>query len=141
MFARKYECVVIFDVQMTDVARDAILKELEQIVTTTGGQVLETEPFGIRTLTIDLKGRHRGDYRIVRFTTGPETLQRIDRLLRMKEEVLRFMVTKILTVRPRKVRVKKPPKEKEVRKEETEGEVVHGKSEQSVSDREHHPSA
>ena len=141
MFSRKYECVIIFDVQLADAARDAILKDISGIIAGTGGEVVEVAPHGVRALATDLKGRTRGDYRIVRFTTGPETLQRVDRTLRMKEEVLRFMVTKNIPVKPRKHRARKPKPAKTVEPTPTEGEARHGKSEQGIPDREHHAPA
>lgn len=140
MSTNLYECVLIFDVQMADAARDGILNEIAGIVTGSGGAVTETVPFGIRSLAIDLKGRTRGDYRILRFSTGGETLQRLDRLLRLKEEVLRFLVTKYYPPKPKKERPKKSNKG-ESGQPETEGEKSNGKSEQSVSDREPHPAA
>lgn len=140
MFSRKYECVIIFDVQMLDEAREAILKDVSGVITSTAGQVSEVAPYGIRTLEVDLKGRTRGDYRIVRFTSGPETLQKLDRMLRMKEEVLRYLITKHILTKPKRQKVRKP-KPVSAESAPSEGEVAHGKSEQSVSDREHHPAA
>ena len=130
---RLYECVIIFDVQAADAVRDTMLKEFSGVVADSGGTVQEIVPFGIRTLALELKGRHRGDYRIVRFSTGGETLQRIDRMLRLKEEVLRFMVARYTPPKPKK---EKPNKKKdESGQTEIEGEVGHGKSEQGVPDR------
>lgn len=130
-----YECVLIFDVQMADVGRETILKEMTDMVSTGGGAVVATEPFGVRPLTLELKGRTRGDYRIVRFTAPGDTLQRLDRMLRLKDEVLRFLVTKYYPPKPKKERKKKPKKD-ESGQTEPEGEATsHGKSEQSTSDR------
>ena len=136
-----YECVLIFDVQMVDAGRETILKEISDLVAGGGGAVVETVPFGVRPLTIELKGRTRGDYRVIRFTAPGDTLQRLDRMLRLKDDVLRFLVTKYYPPKPKKERKKKPKKD-ESGQTETEGEVTsHGKSEQSISDREHHAPA
>lgn len=129
-----YEGVLIFDVQMADDARDALLKDLDGVIAETGGAVREVVPFGIRTLAMDIKGRQRGDYRIVRFTTGGETLQRVDRMLKLKEEVLRYMVVRYQPPKPRRDPPKKPKKAVSGQTE-SEGEVGNGKSEQSVADR------
>lgn len=135
-----YECVLIFDVQLADSGRESILKEIESVVTSNGGSIVETAPFGIRTLTFELKGRTRGDYRILRFNAIGDTLQRLDRMLRLKDEVLRFLITKYQPPKPKKER--KKPKKSESGQTETEGEVVsHGKSEQGVADRESDTSA
>ncbi len=136
-----YECVLIFDVQMVDAGRESILKEVADLVAGGGGSVVETVPYGIRPLTIELKGRTRGDYRVVRFTAPGDTLQRLDRMLRLKDEVLRFLVTKYYPPKPKKERKKKPKKD-ESGQTETEGETAsHGKSEQSIPDRQSNPTA
>lgn len=133
-----YECVVIFDVQLADAAREAAMKELTDAVESCGGSVVETVPFGIRPLSFELKGRLRGDYRIVRFVPAGDVLQRIDKILRLKDDVLRFMVTKYYAPKPKKVRVKK---QKPADDAAAEGETVDGKSEQSTADRESHAPA
>lgn len=130
---QQYECVIVFDVQMADTARESFMEELSGAITQSGGEVRETIPFGIRMLSIELKGRTRGDYRIVRFVIGAETLQRMERMLRLKEDVLRFLITRYQPPKPKKV--KKPKPEDDVQTE-TEGEVSDGKSEQSAAHRE-----
>lgn len=134
---RLYESVLIFDVQMADADREKMLGEVKTLIAESGGEVREVVPFGIRKLAFELKGRQRGDYRIVRFTSGSETLQKMDRVLRLKEEVLRYMVTKYIPPKPKKESHKKKRDESA----QTEGEVTDGKSEQGVADGEHHPAA
>ena len=134
-----YESVVIFDVQMTDDARETVLKDMSGMITASGGSVHEIVPYGIRKLAMDLKGRNRGDYRILRFAAGGDILQKIDRTLRLKDEVLRFLITRYYPPKPKKVRKKKL--KVDAAPAEPEGEVAHGKPEQSVADREHNPTA
>lgn len=125
---QQYESVIIFDVQVTDSVRDAVLAEVGGIVTGSGGAVREVVPFGVRPLSFEIKGRTRGDYRIVRFAAAADSLQKMDRLLRLKEEVLRHMVTRYFPPKPRK---ESPRKKKAATEQvESEGEVSHGKSEQ-----------
>ncbi|OGH56721.1 MAG: 30S ribosomal protein S6 [Candidatus Lindowbacteria bacterium RIFCSPLOWO2_02_FULL_62_12] len=126
--------MLIFDVQATDAVREGILKELTALVDGSGGGVVETVPFGIRTLAMELKGRRRGDYRILRFQTAGDVLQKMDRMLRLKEEVLRFLITKYYPPKPKKEKRKKLQKP-EIAGAETEGEKADGKSEQSAADR------
>ena len=135
-----YECVIVFDVQMADTARESFMEELSGAITLSGGEVRETIPFGIRPLSMELKGRTRGDYRVIRFVIGLETLQRMDKLLRLKDTVLRFMITRYHPPKPKKEKVKKP-KPDEQDQPETEGEASDGKSEQSTAHRESDPAA
>ncbi len=134
---RLYECVLIFDVQMPDDAREKIVAEIKTIITESGGTITDVTPFGIRKLTFEIKGRTRGDYRVVRFASGNDTLAKMDRLLRLKEEVVRFMLTKFIPPKPKK----ESKKRKKLELAKAEGEVVDGKSEQSVADGEHHAPA
>lgn len=137
---RVYECVIIFDVQMADAARDTVIEETSQIITNSGGSMVEVVPFGVRKLSFEIKGRTRGDYRILRFNSGSDILSRVDRMLRLKDEVLRFMIGRY---EPPKLSKKKSRKPKVVAQEniaETEGED-HGKPEQSTVDREPDPTA
>ena len=141
MGVRRYECVIIVDVQMADDAREVLLKEVGGIVADTGGSVIEVVPFGIRKLGVELKGRTRGDYRVMRFQSGGETLQRLERALRLKDDVLRFMIARYETLRLKRKTKPRKPKKVEAAIAETEGEASHGKSEQSIPDRQHNATA
>ncbi len=133
---RLYECVLIFDVQMTDGARDGLIQEVTAIITDSGGSLVEAVPFGVRKIAFEVKGRTRGDYRIIRFTTSGQTLQRLDRFLRLKEDVIRYMVSRYYppkAAEDSKRKDRQKPKVEEAA--QPEGVTEHGQFEQSVSDR------
>ncbi len=90
-----YECVLIArnDVtqQQVETVADNITTELE----TDGGAVKKREYWGLRSLAYRVKKNRKGHYMLLGLDAKPAFITEMERLLRLNEDVLRFMTIRV----------------------------------------------
>ena len=94
---KNYEVVYIFD---TAVAEDRIQEKLgkyHELLTGAGkGEITATDVWGRRQLAFPIKKKNAGTYVIVQFSTAEDALPEFERLLKLDEELLRYLVVQHL---------------------------------------------
>jgi small subunit ribosomal protein S6 len=89
---RDYESVYIFD---TQVAEERVVEKLERyhaLLTKGGAEVTAVDHWGRRQLTYPIRKQGAGYYVVAQFRSGPEPLPEYERLLKLDEELLRYML-------------------------------------------------
>ena len=89
---RPYEVVYIFD---TALPEDRINEKLERFhgqLTGAGGQITATDQWGRRQMTYAIKKKNAGYYVVVQFSSPTEALPEFERLLKLDEDLLRYLV-------------------------------------------------
>jgi len=101
-----YEILVIIDPRPTDEEVVALLGRLVDTVKGLGAEVGKAESWGKRRLAYDLRKQREGTYAVIECAAEPATIKEFERQLRLNEQVLRFMTTRV----PPKKRVRGTPK-------------------------------
>jgi small subunit ribosomal protein S6 len=81
-----------------DLEEEAVSTATERVrsyVTSRGGEVQSLEPWGRRRLSYPIQRYHEGNYHIAHFTLGPDQALELDRNLKLNEQVIRHMITKL----------------------------------------------
>jgi small subunit ribosomal protein S6 len=89
---RDYETVYIFD---TSLAEERITEKLDRyhgLLTETGAEVTAIDHWGRRQLAYPIRKQAAGYYVVAQFRAGPDPLPEYERLLKLDEELLRYMV-------------------------------------------------
>jgi len=90
---KNYEAVYIFD---TQVPEDRINEKLERyhalLTGDAAGEVTATDHWGRRQLTYPIRRATAGYYVVAQFRTEPQALPEFERLLKLDEELLRYLV-------------------------------------------------
>ena len=90
---KNYEVVYIFD---TTVPEDRIQEKLSryhELLTGNGrGEVTATDVWGRRQLAFPIKKKSAGTYVVAQFSTAQDALPEFERLLKLDEELLRYLV-------------------------------------------------
>ena len=90
---KNYEVVYIFD---TSVAEDKVQEKLtryHELLTGPGqGEITATDVWGRRQLAFPIKKKNAGTYVIVQFRSAEDALPEFERLLKLDEELLRYLV-------------------------------------------------
>ena len=89
---RAYEVVYIFD---PAIAEDRVTEKLERfhkLLTDSNGEITAIDQWGRRQLSYPIKKKTSGFYVVVQFTSPAEALPEFERLLKLDEEVLRYLV-------------------------------------------------
>lgn len=89
---RAYEALVILKAAGTeqDVARAAA--QLEEQVKKLGGKMERSEPWGRRRLAFRIARHHEGYYQLLRFQAPPVRVAELERLFRLNEAIVRFII-------------------------------------------------
>lgn len=89
---KAYELMLMLSPSLDDEARGAALEKVSSVITSDGGVVDNVEEWGKRKLAFEIGKVAEGDYVVVDFHTTPASIAELDRVLRITDAVVRFMV-------------------------------------------------
>ncbi|MFQ5538058.1 MAG: 30S ribosomal protein S6 [Gemmatimonadota bacterium] len=89
---RLYEVVYILDPALDESAVNAKLEKFHELATAHGGEVSAVDHWGNRQLAYPIRKQKMGYYVVAQFTASPEALPEFERLLRLDEEVMRYLL-------------------------------------------------
>jgi small subunit ribosomal protein S6 len=112
---RPYELLVIVDSRPTDEEIAAMLTQLGEQLKGLGAEVTSVDNWGKRRLAYDIRKHREGTYAVITVSAEPATIKEFERLLRLNENVLRFLSTRVPIRKKR--RPSKPPQERQERPE------------------------
>jgi small subunit ribosomal protein S6 len=92
---RPYEILVIVDPRPTDEEIATLLVQLGEQVKTLGAEVTKVDNWGKRRLTYDIRKQREGTYAIFEVSAEPSMVKEFERQLRLNENVLRFLSTRV----------------------------------------------
>ena len=88
-----YEVVYIFDSALAEDRIQEKLARYHELVTGPGkGEITATDVWGRRQLAFPIKKKNAGTYVVVQFSSAEDALPEFERLLKLDEELLRYLV-------------------------------------------------
>ncbi len=122
---RRYELMLVLRPDLAEDRVQAALDRTTRAVAAADGQLVKVSPWGRRRLAYPINGHREGSYYIILFDGPSSTVAEVERGLRITEEVLRFLTTRVerpATRRADTTEAEMPePAEEE---EEPEGELI-----------------
>ncbi len=103
-----YETLIIFDPRPTDEDIAALLTKLQETLKSLGGEVGKAESWGKRRLAYEIRKQREGTYAVIEYKAEPAVVKEYERQLKLNEQVLRFLSTRV-PVRKRVRSAPKPP--------------------------------
>jgi small subunit ribosomal protein S6 len=92
---REYEFTVITRADLPDGDRSKVLDRYETLMFKESGELLKRDDWGVKKLNYPIKKKHRGHYMHYDFVgSTPEGLREAERLLRIDENVLRYLLVR-----------------------------------------------
>ncbi len=89
---RLYEVVYILDPALDEGAVTAKLEKFHGLAVSDGGEISAVDHWGIRQLAYPIKRQKSGYYVVAQFTAAPNALPEFERLLKLDEEVMRYLL-------------------------------------------------
>jgi small subunit ribosomal protein S6 len=86
---KAYEIVYIFDSQVPE---ERIQEKLDRYHTQLGGEITALDQWGRRQLAFPVRKRAAGHYVVAQFRAAAESLPEFERLLKLDEELLRYLI-------------------------------------------------
>ena len=90
-----YEILVIIDPRPTEEEVAALLTRLQDTVKGLGAEVGKMENWGKRRMTYEIRKQREGTYAVLELAAEPPVMKEFERQLRLNEQVLRFVTTRV----------------------------------------------
>ncbi|HCR38316.1 MAG TPA: 30S ribosomal protein S6 [Synergistales bacterium] len=87
---RPYEMVTIFQADLED--HKAAVEEIEGVVRNLGGEIEKSSSWGKRRFAYPIQKQTDGFYAVLSFSLEPSQVSELERLLKLKTQVLRHLV-------------------------------------------------
>ncbi len=95
---RQYELYLVIDAEVEEDDINAIVERMTQLISAgdgeTKGEVVKVEPRGRRRLAYPIKRKKESHDIILHFQTPPQALQEMERVLKLDEKVLRYLLVR-----------------------------------------------
>jgi len=95
-----YESIMIVRQDVTAAQVDALADGFSEILTNNGGSIERREYWGLRTLAYRIKKNRKGHYVLFNIDAPSESVQEMERNIRLNEDVLRYMTIRVDEIRP-----------------------------------------
>ncbi len=90
---RNYEGVIIFAPNLEEESRNKVFERFKGIIETTGS-INNIDEWGMRKLAYEINDFKEGYYIIVKFQAESESINELDRVAKITDQVIRHMVVK-----------------------------------------------
>ena len=93
---RPYEILFIIKTDREEEEFDAVIEKFTALIEREGDQVSKVDKWGKRKLAYEIDKKYRdGFYTLINFEGEPGVASELDRVMRISEEILRHMITKL----------------------------------------------
>jgi small subunit ribosomal protein S6 len=92
---RAYELYIVFSAEAEEDDVGTALDQLTQAISADGGEVTKVEPRGKRRLAYPVRNQHEAQDVILYFQAQPPTIVELERLLKLNEQALRYLVVRL----------------------------------------------
>jgi small subunit ribosomal protein S6 len=89
----KYESVIIINPNLEEEAIKSLIEKISNLINT-DGKVSSVEEAGKKKLAYEIKKNKEGFYVIFKFEANPELITELERVYRITDEVIKFIVVK-----------------------------------------------
>lgn len=108
---REYEFTFVAKGDLPEAERVKVISGYEEILLRNGGEVLKRDDWGTKKLAYPINKQFKGHYVAYDIASLPENIAECERLLKIDENVLRYLVVKIndtVDIEKRKEELAKP---------------------------------
>ncbi len=91
---KKYEIMYIVNASLEDAARNEVMNGLHKIITDNSGSIEKVEEWGVKEFAYEIKHMNKGYYVVINVEANNEGIHEFERLARINNNIVRFMVVK-----------------------------------------------
>ena len=93
-----YESVIIGRQDLTPGQFETLLEKFISVIQSFKGEIKKRENWGIRNLAYKINKNRKGHYVLLNIDGPPEAIQEYERLMRLDEDIIRFLTIKIKSI-------------------------------------------
>lgn len=87
----KYETVIILNPTLTKEQMEKVTNKIKDFIIA-NGEIIGFESLGVKKLAYEIRKHKEGDYYIIKFNAKPNIITELERLYRITDEVIKFIV-------------------------------------------------
>jgi len=91
---RAYETLYVIKPDLDEEALAGVIEKFTGLIAANGGEVVTNNKWGKRKLAYEVKDYREGIYVLVNFNGQPATAQELERVFKITDEVLRYLITR-----------------------------------------------
>lgn len=91
---RKYEVMYIIRTDIEQEQVQSTVEKFQGIITNGGGEITKHDLMGKRRLAYEINKFRDGHYVLVHFNAEPAVVAELDRVMKISDEVIRYMIVK-----------------------------------------------
>ena len=91
---KKYEIMYIVNASLDDAARQNVMERLPGIIPSHEGSIDKIDEWGVKEFAYEIDHMKKGYYVVINVTANNEGIQEFQRLARINNNIVRFMVVK-----------------------------------------------
>lgn len=92
---KKYELLFLIDTSIEAEEIESVIAKFDDTIKKNGGNVLEINNWGKRKTAYEVQKKWEGFYSLITFEAPPELIKELERVLRIDERVMKFLVVKV----------------------------------------------
>lgn len=92
---REYELTIISNAQKSEAQHKELLEKYEKIFLANDGEVIDKKDWGVKKLCSPINKHYRGQYTFYDFSGDSSQLKELERLMKIDEDILRYMLIQI----------------------------------------------
>ena len=89
---RNYELMILFDPNLQDEEKKALLDKIHQTITANKGTIIKTNEWGRRKLAYEIKKFQEALYVLIDFELEPVNIANLESSIRFEEKILRYLL-------------------------------------------------
>ena len=89
---RNYEGIFIIDPDLSNENSKGVVTQVQEVISKTGGRIDGIQEWGKKRLAYEIQKKHEGNYVFMNFQLESRSSKKLDQLLRLNENLLRFMI-------------------------------------------------
>ena len=93
-----YESVIIGRQDLTPGQFETLLEKFIAVIQSFKGEIKKRENWGVRNLAYKINKNRKGHYMLLNIDGPPEAIQEYERLMRLDEDIIRFLTIKIKSI-------------------------------------------
>ena len=91
----RYETLFVLHPEIPEAQVRETIDRVRRLIEGMEGQVTEAQDWGMRDLAYAIRKQSRGNYVLVQYTSRPDVVRELERTLKLADEVLRYVSTRV----------------------------------------------
>ncbi len=91
---REYEIMLIYSSQLDEEALEAAIQRTTDLIANNGGEVEKVDKWGRRRFAYEINDMTEGFYVVIDFKAETGTTAEVERILKITEEVVRYLLVR-----------------------------------------------